>query len=149
MGIDFNLVSVEIAIFGAAVTVLGEEETRRKWKEIAERYGRDKVYAFQFWDELKDPEVLCIENGWVVVKEFVKQKSDIYLFFELADESRAFLFRSGEQLADVLIESGCRDFYLVDELATFLISYNDSDSILAEGTAKEWLSHLKLAVTST
>ncbi len=143
MGMDFNLVSDEISRLGAEVARLGEEQTRSKWKEIAERYGRDKVYAFQFWDELIDPEILSADNGWFIIKEFVEKKSDIYLFFELADSSQAFLFRSGEELADVLIESGCRDFYLLDEEATFLICYNDSDVVLADGAAKEWLRGLK------
>lgn len=144
MGIDFNLINAEAEKANAAVVVLSEEETLAKWRAIAERYGRDKKYSFQFWDELDDPGILCIENGWGIIKDFIAPLEHAYLFFELADEKKAFFFKHGNELADVLIESGCRDFYLLDEGMNFLICYNDHDAILAEGTAKAWLRNLQI-----
>jgi len=86
MGIDFNLVNAEIEKANAGITVLSEGETLAKWRAIAERYGRNKKYSFQFWDELDDPGVLCIENGWEIIKEFIAPLENIYLLFELEDE---------------------------------------------------------------
>lgn len=143
MGMDFNLVNAEIEKANATVTILSEEETRAKWLAIAEQYGRNKKYSFQFWDELDDPGILCIENGWSVIKDFIVSLKHIYFFFELEDEKKAFLFKHGNELADVLIESGCRDFYLLDESMHFLICYSDHGAILAEGTAKLWLSKIQ------
>ncbi len=92
------------------------------------------------WDELNDPSVLCVDNGWEVIGNFIAPLVNLYLFFELDDEKNAFCFKRGDELAKVLIESGCRDFYLLDENMTFLICYNDSNVILTEGVAKTWLA---------
>lgn len=140
MGMDFNLVSTEIRKANVAATVLGTEETLTKWKAIAEKFGRSKSYSFQFWDELNDPSILFIESGWGFIKKMISPLENLYLFFELEDEKTAFLFEHGKELADVLIEVGCRDFYLLDEDMNFLICYSDHDVIFAEGAAKSWLN---------
>lgn len=143
MGVDFNLVSEEARRSSATLSVLGEEETLEKWKEISELYGRDKKYSFQFWDELDDPATLHTENGWVLIKGLIAPLQDVYLFFELEDEKNAFIFKYGSELADVLIETGCRDFYLLGPGMNYLLCYNDHDYVLADGIAKAWLSQLQ------
>ena len=143
MGMDFNLVNVEIKKANAAITVLSEEETLVKWRAIAERYGGNKKYSFQFWDELDDPGVLCIENGWEIIAGFIAPLKNICLLFELEDEKKSFFFKYGNELSEVLVESGIRDFYLCDEHMDFLICYNDHDIIVADGLAKTWLRSLR------
>lgn len=142
MGIDFSLVDEEARKANAVIKILDEKNTLEKWKIISELYGLDKKYSFQFWDELDEPATLHAENGWAIIKSLIAPLSDVYLFFELEDEKKAFVFESGNELADVLIETGCRDFYLLGPDMDYLLCYNDHDTILADGIAKSWLYNI-------
>jgi hypothetical protein len=147
MGIDFNLVNNEIEKLNTTATTLNQAQTSTKWKEIIARYGDTEKPVSQFWDCLKNPTMSYDEQGWYTIKEFIMAAENIFLMFDPADEKKSFVFENGNALAEVLIESGCRDFYLVDDAISFLLCYNDHNIVLAAGTAKPWLAQTALEHT--
>lgn len=143
MGWDLDLVLAEVKRQKFLVRRLGTTKTSARWTALAERYARDKAYSFQFWDVLDDAVSFTKENGWLPIKEFISPLEDVFLFFEHDDENESLLFRHGAELAEVLIETGIRDFYLSDRDSGFLICYNDHDAIIADGIARDWLFQIR------
>lgn len=142
MGVDYNLISAEINKISASVSLVCKKETLDLWKAVAMRYGSTGEYSFQFWDELIDFASIQNDDGWSIIGHWISTLKNLYLLFEMEDEKESFIFENGNELAIVLIESGCRDFYILDKDLSFLLCYTDHSVVMAAGSAKRWMAEI-------
>ncbi|MCP4152358.1 MAG: hypothetical protein GY757_31765 [bacterium] len=107
-------------------------------KIIETKFARYR-FTGALWSRLKHSVGICAENGWIKISEWIGNRPNI-LFFDSFEDESMFLFKNGGYLKDVLGECVGFEFYVSNENATFLLSHNHHDYLLASGEAFEWLS---------
>lgn len=76
---------------------------------------------------------------WNSLNDFL-EKRRVMLFFEPAEVSGAFLFKDGRKIIKVLDYLTGVNFFVTDEVASFLITYNyESDYTGLFGEAEKWI----------
>lgn len=81
---------------------------------------------------------VCDKNAWKWLDEFLLL-DECYLFFDKGYDSTIYIFPENQSFTKFLSEFPGYIFYLTNKNLDFLISFNDSDYLTAQGTAEPWL----------
>lgn len=107
-------------------------------KSVLEKYTGGKDFR-ALWEVLEGSE-FCIrdKNAWKWLDEFLLL-DECYLFFDRGDDTSIYIFQENQSLTKFLSEFDGYIFYVTNKNLDFLISFNDSDYLTAQGTAEPWL----------
>jgi hypothetical protein len=105
---------------------------------LRERFGID-VAAHQAWDNKIESQGKLRSDGWELIPTFVGDTA-CHMFLDGAVV--VWKFSSGSDLLRVLTECPALEFYICDEVATYLLCSNHHDFLIGWGAAKLWVDHL-------
>lgn len=127
----------EAAALGVPVQALTDSLGERIRNEAVEKYGR-KGNDWPLWDGPGDDPSFQSEGSWTVLPEFIGDAPCI-IFWEPRTERKLLRFERGQDLVRVLEECHRMEFYVVDEVLSYMICYNEHDFLIASGSAAHWL----------
>lgn len=103
---------------------------------VRRRFAEDSSHD-PLWERLVDAVQVQDENGWKRLNEFPLRR--ILLFFDSQEENSAFIFESTSILVDVIAECPGFEFYVTNEICSFVVCFNHHNCLIGCGEAKDWL----------
>ena len=76
--------------------------------------------------------------AWKWLDEFIR-KEETYLFFDKDDDPIVYILMEGQSVAEFIAELPIYVFYITNKNLDYIVSHNDSDYLIASGTAESWL----------
>jgi hypothetical protein len=107
-------------------------------KTVLDRYTGGVDFR-AIWEVLEGSEFsVCDKNAWEWLDDFLLP-NEFYLFFDKGDDTTIYIFPENQSFTKFQNEFPGYIFYLTNKNLDFLISFNDSDYLTAQGTAEPWL----------
>lgn len=128
------------------IRILTEEEKAEIWRQVKEKYLRPGVHiGYSICDALNGS--LASSNrgpdSWRCIGDFIKDNT-VILFFNKDWGGDFYEIEDGSLYAKFYDEEcGGIEFYITDADTNFLFAYNESQCLVAMGTAQEWLMSYK------
>lgn len=120
------------------VEELSENENKDLLARVLDKYSSDRVYTYPLWEHVINSFSKRDSETWQKLDDFLPSSSCI-LFLEPEETFKAFKFEQVGHLTEVLGECFGFVFYITDDDASYLLSFNDHDYVIASGKAKKWL----------
>ena len=131
---------------GSSIRILPKDEKEKMWAAIREKYLRPGArIGFSICDALNYPFVSSIRGPepWRCIADLVKNDT-VILFFNKDWGDNFYEIENGSLYVRFYdLECGGIEFYITDAAASFLLAYNESQCLVAMGTAREWLEGYK------
>lgn len=122
------------------IEILDEEQEDKILACVYQKYIHKNNSIF-LWENLKDCSILNDKNGWIYIKDFVKNNNCI-MFFNNLDDNKMISVNGGEDLYKILYNTYGFEFYITDKNTQYLICFNHHECLLGCGTAREWIDNL-------
>lgn len=107
-------------------------------KKVLEKFTAGKDHR-ALWEVTKASEFAVRDsNACDWLDEFL-QLDECYIFFDKGDDTTIYIFPENQSISKFLSEFPGYVFYLTNESLDYLICFNDSDYLIALGTAEPWL----------
>lgn len=124
------------------VSVLSSIEVEKKIEMIYEKYIIKNLKTSFLWEDMADAEYINDSAGWSYIDSFVGENHCL-LMFEEFEKWFVVEVNSGKDLKILLEESFAFEFYVFDELLSYLICFSHHDQLIGCGKAKTWIKTLK------
>ncbi len=112
-------------------------------KNILENLGISISNESNFmWEQIVDYSNICGEFAWQYLSEILL-KEECYLFFNQIECRKAYLFKNGKDLCDVIGETYNCEVYVTDYQGTYMICFNHEMILTGCGRAKKWIDEKK------
>jgi len=108
---------------------------------IADRYVDTAYEGQRLWETFHGDLARSRSDGWSLICDYPEPIP--ILLFQDGDEFRAYEFSSSESLKIVLAESPGFEFYVTNQMASFVLCHNHHDFIVGVGECNWWLSALE------
>lgn len=105
---------------------------------IEKKYVDSSRKSRCLWDRFADYAYVNDSDSWKKIKDFINDKSCI-MFFNEDDDKRMYKILNGEDLNYILSETFGFEFYITNEITSFVICFNDHDILYGVGDAKQWI----------
>lgn len=126
------------------LTPVSEQERIKILESIYSKYGKDSTYRYPFWEYINNYIGVSFPYAWNWFNEILEEKEVIF-FFELGEDKNMFQIQNGGDIPEILEECYRFNFYLSNKEASFILTYNDHENLIAGGEAIEWIySYIKL-----
>ncbi len=90
------------------------------------------------WEQFVDYSNICGESAWKYLSEILP-KEKCCLFFNQIECRKAYLFKNGRDLCDVIGETYNCEVYATDCQGTYIICFNHEMILTGCGRAKKWI----------
>lgn len=124
------------------VSVLSSDEIEKKIEMIYEKYIIKNLKTTFLWEDMADAEFINDSDGWSYIDSFVG-KNHCLLMFEEFKKWFIVEVHSGKDLKILLEETSSFEFYVFDEILSYLICFSHHDQLIGCGKAKTWIKTLK------
>lgn len=94
------------------------------------------------WEQFADYSDICGEFAWQYLSDILPEEN-CYLFFNQTECRKAYLFKNGKDLCDVLGETYNFEIYVTDYQGTYLICFNHEMILTGCGRGKQWMDQKK------
>lgn len=94
------------------------------------------------WGQFADYSDICGEFDWQYLSDILPEEN-CYLFSSQTECRKAYLFKNGKDLCDVLGETYNFEIYVTDYQGTYLICFNHEMILTGCGRAKQWMDQKK------
>ena len=94
------------------------------------------------WEQFTDYSNICGESAWQYLSEIL-WKEECCLFFNQIECRKAYLFKNGRDLYDVIGETYHCEVYVTDCQGTYMICFNHEMILTGCGRAKKWIDGKK------
>lgn len=129
------------------ITEITGQAVKEFQDEIIRRYAHQTYYEYPLFDNLLEGCSMPLENGWLLLKDFIKD-DPVCLLFEFDGIENYFIFPKGfPDLEQLLWESHYFVFYLTNPTLGYLACFNDHDYLIGSGTLIEFMQNLEVVNT--
>lgn len=94
------------------------------------------------WEQFTDYANICGESAWLYLSEILRNE-ECCLFFNQIECRKAYLFKNGRDLCDVIGETYNCEVYVTDCQGTYIICFNHEMILTGCGRAKRWIDEKK------
>jgi hypothetical protein len=118
--------------------VVARTASAREADELRRELELHYVERWPLWEY--DSRAIAIQDpdAWRLLSSFLSN-TEAFLLFNPDDDQSVFWFESGRDIVSVVGESYGFEFYVTDRAATFYLSFNHHDFLVASGGAVPWL----------
>ena len=106
-------------------------------KHIFEKFTQGSE-NFPIWENIEPSFSIRDKYAWKWLDEFIR-KEETYLFFDKDDDPIVYILMEGQSVAEFIAELPIYVFYITNKNLDYIVSHNDSDYLIASGTAEYWL----------
>jgi hypothetical protein len=128
----------EASRLGVPVSLVDEVAADRLRSNLLQKYGRSKM-GWPLWDGPSDDVSVQDESAWRWIADFLNDGPCVILW-EPGTERKALRFSSGVGLVAVLAECHRTEFYVTDDVTSFMLCFNHHDYLIGAGHACKWLA---------
>lgn len=122
---------------GIHVEALGSDVADRVHTELRDTYGRAGK-RWPLWDGPNCDPSFQAEEAWQCLSAFLGDAPCLILW-EPRTERKVLRFGRGSDLVKVLGECHRTEFYVTDDVLSYMFCFNEHDFLIASGRAAEWL----------
>ena len=125
---------------------MDKEESNLFRKKFQEKYTEGQIY-FAMWEYIYPRYSVRQQDAWEWLDEFIQQQ-ETYILFDKSQQPNVFIFEQGQSLVHFLSEFPDYICYFTNKNLDYCLCQNDSDYLIASGTAIEWLRQKVLILSS-
>jgi len=135
-----------IEIVKCRIQELNLEESNLFRKKFQEKFTEGHGY-FPVWENIFPRYSVRQQDAWEWLDEFIQRK-ETYILFDKCEQPNVFLFEENQSLVQFLAEFPDYICYFTNKNLDYVLCQNDSDYLIASGTAIDWLRQKVLILTS-
>lgn len=122
-----------VEVLGDSADELSPTETRSVFDAITRQFGHPGRRAL--WERLRSSVGMRDAKGWKLVEKLAV--GPVVFVVEDSQGECGFRFKSGAAVVGVLEQTSGYEFYVTDEMNTYLIAFNHHDYLIGSGAVEE------------